>query len=456
MNNETIAAVATARGIAGIGTIRISGDNAISTADKVFRCINGKSLSTAKGYTAHYGHVYNAQEEIDEAIALVFRSPLSYTGEDVVEISCHGGLYTTEQTLEAVLDNGARLADKGEFTKRAYLNGKLSLTQAESVIDIIKANGYQTAKAALASHEGKLDEQIGNICKKITTIAAHLNAWADYPEEEIEEISIQTLIKELVEIKDELKSMLDRFNYGKILREGISVAIVGKPNVGKSTLMNQLSGYEKSIVTKIPGTTRDVIEENVVLDDIVLKLSDTAGIHAASDEVEKIGVDKAYKQIKQSELVLAIFDTSENFKEEDKKIIDTLDKTKTIGIINKTDLNSLFEDNNYIEEHTAKVVKMSAKNGVGIDNLKEAISEVTKLNKLDPSENIFFNERQKEAAKKAYTSLIEAIEIISDGVTLDAVTVLIEDALSYLLELSGKRVSETVVENVFSQFCVGK
>lgn len=456
MNNETIAAISTARGVAGIGTIRISGNEAISIADKIFKpIVKTKSLTETNGYTARYGHVIDNNQEVDEAIALVFHAPKSYTGENIVEISCHGGLYTTEKTLELVLDNGARLANKGEFTKRAYLNNKLSLTQAESVIDIIRANGYQSAKAALASKDGILDKRINKISQNLIDTAAHLNAWADYPEEEIEQVTVDKLLSNLKLSENDLKSMLDKFNYGKILREGISVAIVGKPNVGKSTLMNQLSGYEKSIVTKVPGTTRDIIEESVVLGDIVLRLSDTAGIHSTNDEVEKIGVSKAKNKINTSELIIAIFDTSQQFKSEDKKLIDSLKGVPTIAVINKTDLETVFDDS-YLRENIDDIVKMSAKNGIGIDDLQEAIIRATKINKFDPSEVILFNERQKEAAKKAYQALQEAISALETGITLDAITVLIEDALSYLLELSGKRVSETVVDNVFSQFCVGK
>lgn len=455
MKNETIAAIATPRGQAGIGVIRVSGEDSISVVDRVFKSISGARLEETRGYSAHYGHVTHKGENIDEAVCMVYRAPRSYTGENVVEISCHGGLYTTRKVLEAVLENGAVPAAGGEFTKRAFLNNKMSLTEAESVMNIIEANGYQAAKAALASREGALDRKISSIILKLTDIAAHLDAWADYPEDDIAEVDEKTLGIELTGIVKEISHMLKNFEKGRIMREGINTAIVGRPNVGKSTLMNLLAGCEKSIVTKVPGTTRDIVEERVFIGDVVLNLSDTAGIRDTDDDIEKIGVDKTRRRIEESELVLAVFDTSAEFSSQDKQLTDILKGVPTIAVINKSDLEDKF-DSTYLKANIDKVIKISAKSEDGIQNLEKAILETTRLSNFDPSQAMIFNRRQKTASQNAHNVLKEAIEALEDEQTLDAVTVLIEEALDFLLELSGKRVSDTVVENVFSQFCVGK
>lgn len=452
---KTIAAISTANGIGGIGVIRISGENALSVAEKVFRSVNDKKIAEMKGYTAAYGKIYDEAEPIDEAVALVFRAPHSYTGEDVVELSCHGGLYVTKRVLRAVLKNGAVPAEAGEFTKRAFLNGKLGLTEAEAVMDIISAQGSQSAKAALACMEGKLRSRIDNVRNKLINTAAHLSAWADYPEEDIPEVDTGHLTDTLKECREELSSLLQSYDAGKIIREGVDTVIAGRPNVGKSTIMNLLSGCERSIVTNIPGTTRDVIEETVILGDIPLRLSDTAGIHTTDDPVERIGVERARSRIQKAGLVLAVFDSSRPLSDDDKELIDLLTDAPALAIINKTDLPTEL-DTEYIKQHIHHVIFISALSGDGTSELEKQVSEIIGTSKLDASQGILATERQYNAAEGAFNSINEAIDALSLSITLDAVTVIIEEAINYLLELTGERVTETVTAQVFSHFCVGK
>ena len=452
---KTIAAISTANGIGGLGVIRISGENAIATADKIFVSVSGKKLSQLKGYTAAYGKIYDGYELIDEAVVLVFRAPHSYTGEDVAEISCHGGLYVTKRVLRAVLKNGAVPAEAGEFTKRAFLNGKLGLTEAEAVMDIISAKGSQSARAALSCMEGKLRQRIDSVRDTLINTAAHLSAWADYPEEDIPEVDTDNLTSSLSVCRDELSALLRTYDTGKIMREGVETVIAGRPNVGKSTIMNLLSGCERSIVTNVPGTTRDVIEETVMLGEIPLRLSDTAGIHSTDDPVEKIGVERAKDRILKAGLVLAVFDSSRPLSDDDKELIELLSDAPSLAIINKTDLEKQL-DTDYIQSKIKHVIFISALSGEGTAELEKQVADIIGTAELDASQGILATERQHRSAQSAMESLNEAITALSSGITLDAVTVIIEDAINYLLELTGERVTEAVVDKVFSHFCVGK
>lgn len=452
---KTIAAISTANGIGGLGVIRISGENAIETAEKIFVSVSGKKLSELKGYTAAYGKIYDGDELIDEAVVLVFRAPHSYTGEDVAEISCHGGLYVTKRVLRAVLKNGAVPAEAGEFTKRAFLNGKLGLTEAEAVMDIISAKGSQSAKAALSCMEGKLRQRIDSVRDTLINTAAHLSAWADYPEEDIPEVDTENLTSSLSVCRDELSALLKTYDTGRIMREGVETVIAGRPNVGKSTIMNLLSGCERSIVTNVPGTTRDVIEETVMLGEIPLRLSDTAGIRSTDDPVEKIGVERAKDRILKAGLVLAVFDSSRPLSDDDRELIELLSDAPSLAIINKTDLEKQL-DTDYIQSKIKHVIFISALSGEGTDELEKQVAEIIGTAQLDASQGILATERQHRSAQSAMDSLNEAIAALSMGITLDAVTVIIEDAINYLLELTGERVTEAVVDKVFSHFCVGK
>lgn len=453
--DKTIAAISTAQGAGGIGVIRISGERAVEISDDIFRAKSNKKISDLKGYTAAFGDVYYDNEKIDEAVALVFRAPHSYTGEDVVEISCHGGIYVTKQVLRAVLNSGASAAGPGEFTKRAFLNGKIDLTEAEAVMDIIGAKGKSAARAAIACKEGSISKKTEQVCNNLIDIAAHLSAWADYPEEDIPQVTAKNLRENIKNSLFEIDSLLKNYDAGKAVKEGIDTIIVGKPNVGKSTLMNLLSGCEKSIVTDIPGTTRDIIEETVILGDIILLLSDTAGLRETENPVEKIGVDRAKEKIKSCGLVLAVFDGSQELSDEDKKLIDDISDVPSIAIINKTD-KEIKIDADYITKSVSHVVFISAVENKGIDELEKAVAEITGTADFDPSAATFSTERQYDCGKRARQAVIEALDALNMGMTLDAVTVSLEDAISCLLEITGKRASEAVVENVFSKFCVGK
>lgn len=452
---KTIAAISTANGVGGLGVIRISGENAIAVADKVFRSVSGKPLSEMKGYTAAYGKIYDGEELLDEAVVLVFRAPHSYTGEDVAEISCHGGLYITKRVLRTVLKNGAAPAEAGEFTKRAFLGGKLGLTEAEAVMDIISARGSQSARAALSCMEGKLRQRIDRVRDSLINTAAHLSAWADYPEEDIPEVDTDHLTASLQSCQAELDSLLRGYDTGKLMREGVETVIAGRPNVGKSTIMNLLSGCERSIVTNVPGTTRDVIEETVMLGDIPLRLSDTAGIRTTDDPVEKIGVERAKDRILKAGLVLAVFDSSRPLSEDDKELIDLLTDAPSLAVINKTDLEKQL-DTDYITRKLPHVIFLSALSGEGTAELEREVAAIIGTSDLDPSEGILATERQRRSAEDALHSVTEAISAVSLGITLDAVTVIIEEAINSLLELTGERVTEAVVDQVFSHFCVGK
>ena len=452
---KTIAAISTANGVGGLGVIRISGENAIAVADKVFRSVSGKPLSEMKGYTAAYGKIYDGEELLDEAVVLVFRAPHSYTGEDVAEISCHGGLYITKRVLRTVLKNGAAPAEAGEFTKRAFLGGKLGLTEAEAVMDIISARGSQSARAALSCMEGKLRQRIDRVRDSLINTAAHLSAWADYPEEDIPEVDTDHLTASLQSCQAELDSLLRGYDTGKLMREGVETVIAGRPNVGQSTVRNLLSGCERSIVTNVPGTTRDVIEETVMLGDIPLRLSDTAGIRTTDDPVEKIGVERAKDRILKAGLVLAVFDSSRPLSEDDKELIDLLTDAPSLAVINKTDLEKQL-DTDYITRKLPHVIFLSALSGEGTAELEREVAAIIGTSDLDPSEGILATERQRRSAEDALHSVTEAISAVSLGITLDAVTVIIEEAINSLLELTGERVTEAVVDQVFSHFCVGK
>lgn len=455
MNNTTIAAISTAQASAGISVIRISGDDSLSIADRVFRAKSNIRLCDMKGYTCALGEAFSNGEKLDECIATVFREPHSYTGENVVEISCHGGVYVTSRVLRAVYDAGASAAQPGEFTKRAFLNGKLDLIEAEAVMDIISSRSRASVRAALSVKDGALSKRIERIKSALLDKAAHLNAWADYPEEDIPEVESGALTEALKAADTELSEIVRSYDNGRILREGIDAVIVGKPNVGKSTLMNLLSGYDKSIVTSVAGTTRDIVEESISLGDIVLNLSDTAGIRDTHDEIESIGVDKAKNKLSSAALVLCVFDSSEPLDSDDRDIIDMVSDVPAVAVLNKSDLPRS-ADEIELKESFSEIIQMSAKNGEGINELINAIKKLCAVKDLSSSHALIYNERQRSLTINARNSIREAIEALNIGMTFDAVTVLIEEAVSYLCELTGERVSDEVVDRVFHSFCVGK
>lgn len=455
MSNSTICAISTAQGEGGIGVIRVSGDEAINICDKVFESVSGKALSEMNGYSAAFGCVKKDGEKLDEVIALVFRKPHSYTGENVVELSCHGGIFITREVLRIVMEAGAVPAQAGEFTKRAFINGKMDLTEAEAVIDIISAKGKSAVRAAMLAKDGALWRRIEIIKNKLVSTAAHFSAWADYPEEDIEEVSEEHLNNVFDECLFDIKKLLSTYDVGQVVKEGLDTVIAGKPNTGKSTLMNLLSGHNRSIVTDIPGTTRDIIEETVSVGDVILRLSDTAGMRDTEDTVEKIGVDIAKSRVKNCGLVLAVFDNGREIDEDDRRLIQSVKEAPVIAVINKTDLEKKL-DTDYIEKNIKRTIKISAKSGDGLEQLKEEIEKIAGTEKFNPSEGILANERQRNAVLNAEKALTEAKKALNSGMTFDAVTVSIEEAIENILELTGERVSEVVVDNVFHNFCVGK
>lgn len=452
---SVIAGISTPNAPGGIAVIRISGDSALEIADKVFKASNGTKAVDMKGYTCGYGHVFDDGQLIDECILTVFKAPHSYTGEDVAEISCHGGLFVTKKILRIILENGAEPSGAGEFTKRAFLNGKLDLTQADAVMDIISAKGDTELKMAESLRKGTVFNKITSVRELLVKILGDLSAWADYPEEDIPEVEPDVLLSELMEIKVQVESLIKGYDYGRILKNGINTVIVGRPNVGKSTLFNCLSGFERSIVTDIAGTTRDVIEESVKIGELVLRLSDTAGIRETSDVIEEIGVDIAFRKLDEADLIIAVFDGSCPLCEDDFKILEKLQNKRCIAVINKSD-REIISDEQIINKYIQNTVMISAKNNDGIENLQSAIENIFEAYEIDFDNGIVSNERQKKCVDTALFHINEAISALESGVMLDAVTVLIDEALQSLLELTGEKASETVVNEVFSRFCVGK
>ena len=452
---STIAAISTPHAVGGIAVVRISGSSAINIAKKIFSPARERDIENMRGYTACYGKIHNNGREIDDGVLLIYRAPNSYTGENVAEISCHGGLYTSREVLRSCLENGAIPAQAGEFTKRAFLAGKLSLTQAESVMDIINANESQLHKAALATRDGVLHRKVEAISNKIISICGDIAAWVDYPEEDIPELENDKLLSELNFAKDEISSLLDGYDYGQMLRAGIATVIVGKPNVGKSTLMNMLTGYERSIVTDIAGTTRDVIEESVQLGDVILRLADTAGIRETDDVVESMGVDLARRRIDEAQLILAVFDLSEAISNEDRELIAGIGDSPAIAILNKNDLPQVL-DTELIYQNFKSIVTLSAFDDDGVNKLSNAVKRAIHDGNLGDEISLISNERQRTHAVNCHRYIDDAISSLKGGITLDAIGITLDLAAEELLKLSGKKVTDAVVEEIFSRFCVGK
>lgn len=455
MNNSTIAAIATPNAPGGIGIVRISGENALDVAAKIFKTVSGKSVAESKGYCAHFGNVYDNNERLDEAVCLVFRAPRSYTGEDVAEISCHGGLYLTKRVLRAALDAGAVPAEAGEFTKRAFLNGKLDLAAAESVMALIGASGKQAAAAALNTLEGSLSREIKEVAQSIVSVCASLAAWVDYPDEDIEDTSAQDMLPVFENAKKELSDIIRRYDCGRAVTDGIDAVIVGKPNVGKSTLMNMLTGFERSIVTDIAGTTRDVVEEKIVLGEIIMRVADTAGIRETENVVENIGVNLARRRLERAELVLAVFDGSEPLNDDDLDIINQSKGKKAVALLNKADL-PMTADRKIISDAFEYVVELSASTGEGRDELEKAVAKICSTDEFNPNAACLTSERQRQCCVNALSSIEDALAAIHGGMTLDAVNVCADCAIDALLELTGEKATSAVVDEVFSRFCVGK
>lgn len=455
---STICAIATPAAVGGISVIRISGENAAEIAAKVFSPVSGRNAAELEGYRAAYGKIHDGGEQLDDGVLLMFRAPHSYTGEDTAEISCHGGLYVTQRVMTACIKAGAVPAAAGEFTKRALLNGKLSLTQAEAVADIISAQGEQILSCSNSQREGALYRRAEQIADMIMEMSAQISAWIDYPEDDTPIVTEDWLTERLEAVRSEFTQLLDGYDTGRMLREGISCAIVGKPNAGKSTLMNLLAGHRRSIVSDIAGTTRDIVEETVSLGDAVLKIADCAGIRETNDEIEKIGVEIMRNRLADSDLVLAVFDGSRELSDEDKELLSLLSGKRVICIINKSDLPQRIsaDDIRELEARLGKPVCISAKNDGTPKALAEEVRSRLQLDRLDARAGFLANERQRACVISAANSVDEALGAVRAGFTPDAVGVMLEQALNSVYELSGKSASDEVIAEVFKRFCVGK
>lgn len=454
---STVAAVATSSSApSGIGVIRISGENAIAVADSVFKSVSGKKICEKSGYTALFGHIVDGEVVIDEAVALLFRAPKSYTGEDVVELSCHGGLFVLQRVLRAVLSHGALPAEAGEFTKRAFLNGKFDLAGAEAVMSLIGSQGEDARAASLNALEGSLSREITECRDTLARTAAFFAAWVDYPDEEIPELEEDELKKILTDIKNRLSRLLARFDSGRAVIEGVDTVIAGRPNAGKSTLLNALSGRQRAIVTSVAGTTRDVLEETVRVGNVTLRLADTAGIRSdTEDEIEKIGVELARERVNRAGLVLCVLDAGRELNLDEKELLSGAKKNRLIAVINKCDQKRVLNTDD-VKKYADTVVEISAKTGEGLDLLKCAVEKVMGTEGFDPTAPMITTERQRICTKNAIDSLSDALEALSLGVTQDAVNVCVDNAIDCLNSLTGEKASDTVVNEVFKSFCVGK
>ncbi|MCH5324572.1 MAG: tRNA uridine-5-carboxymethylaminomethyl(34) synthesis GTPase MnmE [Eubacterium sp.] len=455
---DCIAAISTPVAQGGVSMIRISGEDALTVAERVF--VPKYPVTDIKqmgGYTAAYGEIVRGGQKLDDGILTVYLQPHSYTGENVAEITCHGGILVTRRVLNACIEAGARPAQAGEFTKRALLNGKLSLTGAEAVIDIINAESDGFIAAAKAQRDGALHRRTERLCEKIKATAEEITAWIDYPDEAEDETEIVTAdwAAAAKEICADVDGLLDSFESGKVLRDGITAAIVGKPNAGKSTLMNLLSGTDTSIVTDIEGTTRDIVEETVNVGDIRLRLADCAGLRETGNEVEKIGVEKMMARLETARLIIAVFDGSRPLSEEDKRLIGLIAGKTVLPIINKSDLEEKL-DIAYVTARLGEPLTMSAKHGEGLQQLESAITELCGIKHLDPAEGFIANDRQRDCVLRAKNHTDAAYNALSAGMTVDAAGAELEAALSCLYELDGREAGEEIIDGVFKRFCVGK
>lgn len=455
---DTIAAISTPPGEGAISIVRMSGEEAVSIAQKVF---SGKDLTQAKSHTINYGHIVDPKthEEIDEVMVSLMLAPKTFTREDVVEINCHGGIVATNRILQLLLVNGARLADPGEFTKRAFLHGRIDLTQAESVMDLIRAKTDRSMKIALNQLDGNLSHLIDSLRKDILDVLAQVEVNIDYPEyDDVEEMTTKLLKEKAIEINQRIEQLLKTASQGKIMREGLATALVGRPNVGKSSLLNHLLHEDKAIVTDVAGTTRDVIEEYVNVSGVPLKLIDTAGIRETDDKVEKIGVERSKKAIEQSDLVLLVLNAAESLTKEDLELIRLTNDKKRIIILNKTDLEEKLDRKELAEiSENAPVYATSILKNEGVEALEEAISKLF-FNGIENSQSTVMvtNARHIALLKKAQNSLDSVLEGISSGMPVDLVQIDMTEAWNLLGEITGESYEDELLDQLFSQFCLGK
>ena len=453
---DTICAIATAMGEGGIAIIRVSGSEALDVVSKVFRAKNDFNIKEMKSYTMKYGFIYDGEDLIDEVIISFMKGPRSFTAEDVVEINCHGGVVSTNKVLEAIIKAGARIAEPGEFTKRAFLNGRIDLSQAEAVMDIIKAKTDLSMKSAVMQSSGYLSREINRLREYMLNVMALVEFAVDFTEddEEIDPSIPLKVAESLGTAIGEMQVLLKSADEGKLIRDGLSLAIVGKPNVGKSSLLNALLKEKRAIVTDIAGTTRDVIEEYINLDGIPVKIIDTAGIRETENIVEKIGVERSIQKLEQADLVLLVLDTSREISDEDREIIEQVKDKKTILILNKIDLAQKL-DEKYIKDFQ-NVIRISAKEELGLDQLKENIKNLFFSGAIDAESLIITNSRHKQALIRALEGAKEALDRVNKNEYLDLVSIYVMAALRALNEITGNELEEDLVDKIFGDFCVGK
>ena len=435
----------------------MSGENCFEILDKIFVPKNKKDIKDIPGYTIKYGHIKNKNNEIvDEVLVSYFKESKSYTTENMCEINSHGGNIVMKQILELCIENGAELAEPGEFTKRAFLNGRIDLSQAEAVIDVINAKTKIETKESINQLQGYLSKRISNIRKKLIDMMVDIDANIDYPEYDLEDVSYNKATQELTDIYNDLNKLEKSFDNGKIIKNGIKVAIIGKPNAGKSSLLNAMLKEERAIVTEYEGTTRDTIEEFLEIDGIPIRIIDTAGIRNAKDEVERIGIKKAKEVAETADLIIAIFDITKKLDEEDKKILDIIGNKKSIIVLNKIDL----VDKVNIPEEILKyenIIEMSALNKQGIEEMYNKIAELFKFNDIEEDNSfIITNIRHKELIKKANKNIEDAINTLKNNLPIDIISINIKDALENLGNITGENVSENIINEIFKKFCLGK
>ena len=458
---ETIAAISTAIGNGGIGIIRMSGPKTFEIIQNIFRTQkkNKIKIEEIEGYTIRYGYIVKAKTEevIDEVLVSFFKNPKSYTKEDMCEINSHGGMVVEQLILEECIENGAILAEPGEFTKRAFLNGRMDLSQAESVIDIINSKTVQEEKAASEQLQGHLSQEIHAIMNKLLDAMADIEASIDYPEYDEVEVTNEKLMLCLEEAKKELSALESSFTTGKLLKEGIKTAIIGKPNAGKSSLLNRILKEDRAIVSDIEGTTRDTIEEFVTIKGVPLKIVDTAGIRKTEDKIEEIGVKKAIQVMKKSDLILVLLDNGTGITKEDEEILNKIEDKKAIILINKSDLEDKhLEEEKILQEKKKPIIKIVAQTGEGIEKLYEKIVELFHMNEIQEDKTIITNIRHKNQITEAMKNIEQAIQSINSNLPIDVVSIPIKESLECLGKITGENISEDIMQEIFSKFCLGK
>ena len=455
--NDTIAAISTAIGEAGIAIVRISGEDSINIIDKIFVSASKIKMKDAENRKFMYGHIYDEDKKIDEVLVVKMKGPHSYTAEDIVEIHCHGGVVSVKRILNLILSKGARLAEKGEFTKRGFLNGRIDLTQAEAVIDLIKAKTDISFDLGLNQLSGALSEVLNKLKDELVSMQALIVANIDFPDEDIEDAAYNDLLYRSKKILDKIDNLLENSKNSRLLRDGINTVILGKPNVGKSSLLNGLLKYDRAIVTDIAGTTRDVIEDYINLDGVLLKISDTAGIRETDDEVEKIGVNIAREKLKDADLVIAIFDLSRDFDEDDKEILKLIENKKHIIILNKDDLEQKISDEEIEKYFKDDYLRLSVMENESVMKVEKLIIDLFFDGELQiSSDTVLSNLRHINALREAKKELLEVNESLNKRVFLDLIEVDLENVIAHISEITGTITTEDILDRVFSDFCIGK